>query len=883
MIRGNRHTLVISETIVRPLTKTSLNNDDVLFHYAKAYRELIQNDYIGSSKRETVKRNYKRAENEIRTFFSDYYWIHLDDLDLTVDYFYPPYELEQYLDERGIGRFYLEHIFRVASCFITFRDGQPSIKYWSKDNDRILAGYSEFDKIALWNDISRSCTTDLFIAALYCKYHVKPENLYDIPNIISLSDMPLNKVFRQGVAETHMHANAGLSQSFIWSQAMNHPKGYEKFFSPLEEGEYYFCRVFRLIAAEYIGKSDSDFREFYLCHGESDIIGWLLRFKHGEETYPTKTDVLDFERRIFDRYDISAPKKDQDILLQTYFGRYICSHTSGDILLYYYCLNRLEEDYDPVFCSMLLMYIRYKNLFFSDKIQQTRTKGLDYFQKIYDNATDVRTEQSKSYYYSIIEEQSRTGNLKVLEMKITPKIAVASLDMPMTKRQTRRNTMNQLKSIFQAYDEFINDYGFEQNYLNESRNIPQIGLIYHFIKKEDSDNFTGYHCPYYSKTDVVNCSDYLSMRKQSDLFVEVLKELLYECPVLTDYVVGIDAASVENKTEPWVFAPVFRKARSRKNTVPVSFEEKKRVQNIGFTYHVGEDFRHIASGLRHIDEVLEYFDYHSGDRIGHAIALGIDIDYWSKQSGMVAIPIAEYLDNLLWTWRYAHTGKISASSGNIEFKIMGIARELYGGCANNIDVHTLWRVYESKFSDYQECRQNKCNINELEPDKYTIQKLINMLYCPCFYEKYHRPIFVSTKEYLDIYKDIQELLIEKVEKKGIYVETNPSSNAIISDIQSIFDHPVIRLNNRGLSVASKHSAAVMVSVNSDDPIVFSTYTENELSYIYYELLNEGCGREEALEWIDKIRRHGLNSSFIKSPKTRTEILEDCKTIIDYCG
>ena len=33
-------------------------------------------------------------------------------------------------------------------------------------------------------------------------------------------------------------------------------------------------------------------------------------------------------------------------------------------------------------------------------------------------------------------------------------------------------------------------------------------------------------------------------------------------PLLSEYIVGIDAASNENAVEPWIFAPIFRACRS---------------------------------------------------------------------------------------------------------------------------------------------------------------------------------------------------------------------------------------------------------------------------------------------------------------------------------
>lgn len=42
-------------------------------------------------------------------------------------------------------------------------------------------------------------------------------------------------------------------------------------------------------------------------------------------------------------------------------------------------------------------------------------------------------------------------------------------------------------------------------------------------------------------------------------------------------------------------------------------------------------------------------------------------------------------------------------------------------------------------------------------------------------------------------------------------------------------HHILNLNNHGL--VDKEAHEVMVSINSDDPLIFSTNCENEMSYI----------------------------------------------------
>ena len=66
-------------------------------------------------------------------------------------------------------------------------------------------------------------------------------------------------------------------------------------------------------------------------------------------------------------------------------------------------------------------------------------------------------------------------------------------------------------------------------------------------------------------------------------------------------------------------APVYKAVRNKRITKALLLDKNMqihRIDNLGFTYHVGEEFRHVLSGLRHIDEVIEEFDYKAGDRLG---------------------------------------------------------------------------------------------------------------------------------------------------------------------------------------------------------------------------------------------------------------------------
>ena len=111
----------------------------------------------------------------------------------------------------------------------------------------------------------------------------------------------------------------------------------------------------------------------------------------------------------------------------------------------------------------------------------------------------------------------------------------------------------------------------------------------------------------------------------------------------------IDAASLENSTPVWVFAPIYENARDS-SIESIGRKGGSYIQSLGFTFHAGEDFRHILSGLRRIDEAAEYLKFHAGDRIGHGIALGMLPRKWKSQNPVIIIPQIEALENYLWAY-----------------------------------------------------------------------------------------------------------------------------------------------------------------------------------------------------------------------------------------
>ena len=92
-----------------------------------------------------------------------------------------------------------------------------------------------------------------------------------------------------------------------------------------------------------------------------------------------------------------------------------------------------------------------------------------------------------------------------------------------------------------------------------------------------------------------------------------MRTLLEENATVWAVLRGVDGASNELHAPPEPFAPSFRLVR--RAGIPRA------------TFHVGEDFLHLLTGIRAVAEALTFLDLRSGDRVGHATALALILKY----------------------------------------------------------------------------------------------------------------------------------------------------------------------------------------------------------------------------------------------------------------
>ncbi|NHZ93869.1 hypothetical protein F2P45_33455 [Massilia sp. CCM 8733] len=113
---------------------------------------------------------------------------------------------------------------------------------------------------------------------------------------------------------------------------------------------------------------------------------------------------------------------------------------------------------------------------------------------------------------------------------------------------------------------------------------------------------------------------------------------------------GLDVAGDENQTKTEIYAPALRWLR---DGLKSKDEGEPATDGLHLSVHAGEDYAHPVSGMRHVDETVQFCEMRSGDRLGHALALGISVRAWASAHGDMILPVDEHLDNLVWVWHYA--------------------------------------------------------------------------------------------------------------------------------------------------------------------------------------------------------------------------------------
>ena len=376
---------------------------------------------------------------------------------------------------------------------------------------------------------------------------------------------------------------------------------------------------------------------------------------------------------------------------------------------------------------------------------------------------------------------------------------------------------------------------------------------------------------------------YLQQRREAQALVGVLRGF----PLALRTFRGIDLCTDEAGVPIWVMAPLMRWVREAGQAAAALLRDRgiESVPPLRTTVHAGEDFVHLLTGLRRLDEAIRHLGLEEGDRIGHGMALGLDPTTWFGRIGRVVQTREERLLDLVWEWNFYAKSHADVGSGRLSYLRSNIARlgeQVFGGTVGGTVtpeelVHLIRALHcerELKGQGFPagsgRGTAGTAGIQYAQEQKEPWRRLLRgYLRSPQVWRKGRIPETITLRDLpheLEALHSLQGALRREVGTRGLTVEVNPSSNLLIGDLGQLEDHPIWRL--RPLQPVDD-IPRLSVCVGSDDPLTFATTLPHEYQLLFDTIVMDGRSHEDAMSWLDDVREAGLRARFTL-PRRRTK-------------
>ena len=804
-------------------------------------------------------------------------------------------------------------------------------------DDEIVVPYT---RLFHWRNITFELDEDLLSTCFLARKGIEPTTLHGVyawKSTLTHNNRELHRILNQGLAENHSHLKGAAALfPLTWICLMNMPENYEGVIEKIGDKRrsvnYYYKAGFREKTLNEQIIQAVAIRLLLISFLREGILEEEDREALKNKDYLQNPKIADKEelRRLIGKAKVAPLKAwsdtsedggsksgESDELIIDYASNGI--RATENVYTVVKNVNELMESLElcgerwflySMFQKILggaserienhrhlfYAYLVIKENLRAEFVQINSSVGFENF-SIYESRKDLLFEghpffEKKQVQNAVIEPLSGS-NVVIYEARIAPK-----------------DTVEKLKDTIEKLDKKIDpDKRFRNRYY----------YTIHFIKESDDDYVKLYE---ENGTVSVQCR-HEKLREKCKDKAECIVKLRDSNPDIAQRIRGIDAANMEIGCGPEVFAQTFRYLGSH---ACKTSKDGFKLPQLRKTYHVGEDYLDMISGLRAIDEALHFLGMSCGDRLGHAMVLGRDVDEWYLSKGKrILLPMGEYLDNLAWMhhalivhptrdrvhledyirkeYDYYFHMVYGRYIRNEDIKvILEKARkrylnsefgEFYRDTALKFDIESYYAAWKLRgdnpkcyemgfFDDYfkDEEPYYAFNVNERATKRQAKRYFSNvaMLY---YYYHYSidvrregsKPVeIIITDEYIECVKFIQTILQKKIATLGICIETNPSSNYKISNLGLYEKHPIFKFYNRHLVDNDEELAAcpqLDVSINTDDAGIFATSLENEYAYLALAL-EKAKGpdgrpkykRKNIYAWINDVREMGLRQTFL---------------------
>lgn len=716
----------------------------------------------------------------------------------------------QLLDEEPAA---IDGLFKLARELVELRYGAPICKQQN-----------------LLHHIEGDLDADLLVAACLAELRKPPEDEHALatlswPSILAAPAFLLEQVLHQDMVDGHVHLGGALPGSFYWVALMSG-------FTPLIRMQGWELEAYWI---ERINEAQRIRRELFRTFWQresSDYSGW------GSEPWNADLPPEPFVDYIF--VMLAADKR-----LRSKHNPIL-----GERLLLWHGLAQMARGRASAWHSTFETYLQTRNSFIHYVTYERGYRGLarlrQHFalrraigpdrlkrsasrreQRIWLAFERFRMRHSLRYQFSDPTDAPWARDHGLLpegtEIKASPWRPPRQVEM----RVSPVIGPIQMRLIY-AYMQGFHDF------VARDRDAPLIrfGLTFHLLRNPNHQRVMGV----------------------AKIVATGLASILTSVPRIRPFVIGVDVASGEKTAPPRIFAPFYRSIEQINSKQTITPGEAP-IQ-IKRTCHAGEDFDDLLTGLRYMDDSVRFAELHTGERLGHGLALAIEPKTWyARRHQLHKHELTHRLD-LLWCH---HQVRLAETKYDLERDHeLGLSiRDLY---QQSFGTGALMKRFEDLTDSYADF------------EKYATETELHEALGG--HRKNPLMTLEVTRHYIELAEKMQERVRRRISKGEIVLEVCPTSNMLVGNFGSYKNLPYLNLNRTGLADERSLAYPVLLTLNTDNPGNFKTTIANEYRLMSMALQEQGLSTLDAVRWLNTVRETGIAATFIPSwsPPTKQEFL-----------
>lgn len=629
-----------------------------------------------------------------------------------------------------------------------------------------------------------------------------------------------------------------------------------------------------------------------------------------------KTEIIFYRNKIQENIDFFRTNKGEKQLDYALTGEYrkgtgkneANNSLSGERWLMYEMFLRIyaKSVKDQKYFNLFYLYLVIKRAIRAELVQTNENIGFDNFEKYQNRKEDFieDTPLEKEYIKMALKGTIVNQNILHLETRLTP-----------------RKTALQNKKYIEKYDKVMK---------NDKELMERYFYVFHFVKEKDNEKLlnSDSYCRHYQKRRSLQ-KQAKAIALFRTKFPETAKRLrgIDGCSREIGCRPEVLAQTYRYLKNHIVYAK--RNKVYDDNSKEITVPQLQMTYHVGEDFQsLVDGLRAIEEAIMFFN-----LNCGSRLGHALALGEDPD-EYYEGKKNCILITQQDYLDNLVWVYyrikRFSLTGYEDLLL-NIEQEYNKYFRLIYGDAVSDeffeAVIRDAGKYFQSsnervskgynntrfnfRISEYYsawqlrgddpECYKNgyfkdtedfsewkRFSVNKECPRDYRIRYNPE---CAYLYFLYHYNPHVKNEgrktievqishKMIKCIKEIQREMQFWISKLGIGIEVNPSSNFFIGTFDRYDKHPVFKLYNIGLTASEtklNECPQIPVCINTDDQGIFSTYLENEYALIALALEKAKDENGKNLynrmfiyQWIENIRKLGLQLSFAKSESSNLE-------------